>query len=136
MVSAAPTSLPLLFSSYLILALSSPPCFLLHLSFYLNLSGRSGRSCLLTSDTRFSQGTTRLMSWPNRQHYSCPQQFLVVSLLLSLVSTLVFSRTGSILSHQNSSTHRFPRFPPRDLCFYVMFAVFSLVYAATDTAFC
>ena len=37
MVSAAPTSLPLLFSSYLILALSSPPCLLLRHSFYPNL---------------------------------------------------------------------------------------------------
>ena len=37
LVSAAPTSLPLLFSSYPTLALSSPPCPLLHLSFYLKL---------------------------------------------------------------------------------------------------
>ena len=40
-------------------------------------------------------------------------QSLVVSLLLSLVSTLVFSRTGCVLSHRNSSTRRFP---PRNLC--------------------
>ena len=40
LVPAAPTSLPFLFSSYLTLALSSPPCFLLHLSFYLNLCQR------------------------------------------------------------------------------------------------
>ena len=44
-----------------------------------------------------------------------PPQSLVVSFLLSLVSTLVLSRTGSVLSHLNSSTHRFPRFPPRSL---------------------
>ena len=66
LVSAAPTSLPLLFSFYLILALSSPPCSLLHLSFYLKLSGRSGRNCLLSPpvlsghnrspDTRFVPG--------------------------------------------------------------------------------
>ena len=37
LVSAAPTNLPLLFSSYLILFLSSPTCPLLHLFFYLNL---------------------------------------------------------------------------------------------------
>ena len=36
--------------------------------------------------------------------------------LLSLAFTLVFSRTGGVLSHLNSSTHRFPRFPPRNLC--------------------
>ena len=56
--------------------------------------------------------------------------------LSSLVFCLVFSRTESILSHLNSSTHRFPQFPPRSLCFYVMLAVFSLVFAATDTVFC
>ena len=47
LVSAAPTSLPLLFSYYLTLVLSSPPCPLLHLSFYHKLSGRSGRNHLL-----------------------------------------------------------------------------------------
>ena len=62
----------LLFSYYLTLVLSSPPCSLLHLSFYLKLCGRSGRNCLLSPsvqsdynespDTRFSRGTTRLMS--------------------------------------------------------------------------
>ena len=30
------------------------------------------------------------MSWPDGEHYSCPLQSLVVSLLLYLVSTLVF----------------------------------------------
>ena len=38
----------LLFSYYLTLVLSSPPCPLLHLFSYLNLSGRSGRNCLLS----------------------------------------------------------------------------------------
>ena len=50
-------------------------------------------------------------------------QSLVVSLLLSLVSTLVLSRTGGVLSHQSILTHRFPRFPPRNLCSLVMLAV-------------
>ena len=57
-----------------------------------------------------------------------------LSLLLSLVSTLFLSRTGGVLSHRNSLAHRFPRFPPRNLCSLVMLAVFSLVFAATDTA--
>ena len=71
LVSTAPTSLPLLFS-YLALILSLPPCPLLHLFFYLNLSGRN---CLLSPpdlsgyngslDTRFSRGMTWLMSWPH-----------------------------------------------------------------------
>ena len=49
LVSAAPTNLPLLFSSYLILVQSSPPCPLLYLFCYLSLSGRSGRNCLLSA---------------------------------------------------------------------------------------
>ena len=115
-------------------------CSLLHLSFYLKLSGRN---CLLfpavllrynrLPDTRFFWGTARLMSWPYRERYLCYLQFLVVS-LWSLVFTLLFSRTGGILSHLNSLTHRFPRFPPRNLCSFVML-VFSLVYAGTDTAY-
>ena len=40
------------------------------------------------------------------------------------------------MSHLNSLTHRFPRFPPRNLCSLVMLTVCSLVFAATDTVFC
>ena len=76
------------------------------------------------------------MSLPDGERYLCPLQSLVVSLLLPLVSTLVFSQTGGVLSHLNSLTHRFSRFPPRNLCSLVTLAVFSLVYAATGTAFC
>ena len=118
LVMTAPTSLPFLFSYYLTLVLSPPPCPPLHHSFYLKLCGRSGRNCLLsppvrsgcnvTRDTHFSPGTTRLMSWPYGEHYLRPLQSLVVSLLLSLASTLIFSRTRDVLSHLNSSTHRFP----------------------------
>ena len=103
----------------------------------------SGRNCFLSPpvlsgynrfpDTRFSRATTRLMSWADGKRYLFHKQFLVISLLLSLVSTLVFSRTGGILSNQNSSTHKFPRFPPRNLCFYVMLAVSSLAFTGTDT---
>ena len=42
------------------------------------------------------------------------------------MSTLVFSHTGGILSHRNSSTHRFPRFPSRNLCSLIMLIVLSL----------
>ena len=55
------------------------------------------------------------MSWPDGECYLRPLQSLVVS-LLSLVSTLLFSWTGGILSHQNSLTHRFSQFPSRNLC--------------------
>ena len=65
------STISLLFSYYLTLVLSSPPCPLLHLSCYLKLCGRSGRNCLLSPvlsgyngspDTRFYRETTRLMS--------------------------------------------------------------------------
>ena len=133
-----------LFSYYLTFVLPSPSCPLFHLSSYLKLCGRSGKNCLLSPsvlsgyngspDTCYSRETTRLMSWPDGERYLHPLQSLVVS-FLSLVSTLIFSRIGDVLSHQNSLTHRFPQFPPRNLCSFVMLAVFSLVYAATDTAF-
>ena len=138
------SAISLLFSYYLTLVLSSPICHLFRLSFYLKLCDRSGRNCLFSPvlsgyngspDIRFSRGTTRLMSLPDGERYLHPPQSLVVSLLLSLVSTLVLSRTGGVLSHRSSLKHRFPRFPPRSLCSLVMLAVSSLVYAATDTAF-
>ena len=73
------------------------------------------------------------MSWPDGERYSCPLQSLAVSLLLSLVSILFISQTKGVLSHLNFSSHRFPRFPPKNLCALVTLAMFSLVYAATDT---
>ena len=61
--------------SSLLLLFDSSPCPLLHLSSYFKLCSRSGRNCLLSTpvlssyngspDTRFSRGTTRLMSWPD-----------------------------------------------------------------------
>ena len=135
----------LLFFSCLTLVLFSPPCPLLHLSCYLKLCGRSGRNCPFSPpvlsgyngspDTRFSRGTTQLMSLPDGERCLRPPQSLVVSLLLSLVSTLVFSRTGGVLSLQSILTHRFPQFPLRNSCSLVMLAVSSLVFAAMDTAF-
>ena len=134
----------LLFSYHLTLVLFSPPCPLLHLSSYLKLCGRSGRNCFLSPvlsgyngspDTHFYRETTQLMSWPDGERYLRQPLSLVVSLLLSLVSTLVLSRTGGVPSHLNFLTHRFPQFSPRNLCSLFMLAGSSLVYAATDTAF-
>ena len=115
----------LLFSYYLTLVLSSPPYPLLNLSSYLKLCGRSGRNCLLSPvlsgyngcpDTCFSWGTMWLMSLPDGERCLHPPQSLVVSLLLSVISTLVFSRTGGVLSLPNILTHRIPQFPLRNLC--------------------
>ena len=76
------------------------------------------------------------MSWPDQERYLRSPQSLVVSLLLSLVFTLVFSRTGGVLSYLNSLTCRIPRFPPRNLCSLVMLAVYCLACTAMDTAIC
>ena len=143
LVSAAPTSLSLLFSFPSIwLSLCARHSFLYSIFPFTLIPGRN---CFLSPpvlsgykgspDTRFSRATTRLMNWPDRKRYLFSHHFFAVSLLLSLVFTLLFSWTGGILSHQSSLAHRFPRFPPRNLCFYVMLAVFSLVFAATDTSF-
>ena len=75
----------LLFSSYLILFLSSPPCPLLHLSFYLNPSGRSVFSLLLLYQA--TMGPRTLVSCANdeadelarRGALLVPLQSLVVS---------------------------------------------------------
>ena len=101
----------------------------------LKLCGRSGRNCPLSPpvlsgyngfpDTRFYRGTTQLMSLPDGECCLRPPQSHVVSLLLPLVSTLVFSRTGGVLSLQSILTHRFPQFPLRNLCSLVMLAVSS-----------
>ena len=135
------SSLLLLSDSRSVLAtLSSPPSFLLSQTLWQIWQELSSLSPVLSGyngcpDTRFSRGTTRPMSLPDGVRYLRPPQSLVVSLLLSLVSTLILFRTGGVLSHRSFLTHRFPRFPPRNLCSLVMLAVSSLVYAATDTAF-
>ena len=95
LVSATPTSLPLVFSiPVLTLVQCSPFCPLLHLSFYLNLSGKSSASRALCNS--------------------------------SYISYPLFSPTGCVLSHLKSSAHRFPRFPPRNLCSLVTLAVYFL----------
>ena len=136
-----------LFSSSLTLVLSSQLCPLFHLSLlpqtlwqiWQELSFLSSRSIRLqgVSGHSFPPGndaTDELA--PDGTCYLCSLQSPVVCLLLSLVFTFVFSRTEGVLSHVNSSTHRFPRFPPKNLCFLVMLAVSSLVFAATDIPSC
>ena len=57
-----------------------------------------------------------------------------LSPLISRFRSCLFSdgrRTVSL----KSLTHRFPRLPPKSLCSLVTLAVFSLVFAATDTTF-
>ena len=95
-------AISLLFPYYLILVLFLPPCLSLHLSFYLKLCGRSGRNYLLSPpvlsdcngspETRFSWEMTRLMSWPDGEHYLRPPQPLVVfSPFISRIHFCLFS---------------------------------------------
>ena len=143
LVSAAPTSLPFLFSFRLTLVLSSPSCSLLRLSFYLNLWQIWQELCSLSCSIRLQwvlehtilPGNDAADELARRGALPRPLLSLVVSLLLSLVSTLVYSRTEGVLSHRNSLNHKFPRYLQRNLYSLVMLAVSSLVYAATDTAF-
>ena len=92
LVSAAPTSLPFLFS-YLTLFLSSPPSFLLSQSLWqiwqelFSLSSCSIRLQWVPRHS-FLPGTMRLMSWPDREHYLCPLQSLVVSPLFRVHASL------------------------------------------------
>ena len=81
-----------IFSSNLTVVLSSPPCPLLHLSFYLKLSGRNFLLlffAVLSSyngspDTRSSRETPRLMSWPNGSAtYALCNSFQLLSSYLS-----------------------------------------------------
>ena len=142
LVSAAPTSLPFLFSSSLTLAVSSAPSSLLRLSFYFKLSGKSGRNCLLfpsvpsgyngSPNICLSRASTHLMGIEGRGALLQPSAIpctLFSYLLYPLLSFLGLEAYYLICDTQ------VPRFSLRNLCSLVMLAVFSLVFVATDTAF-
>ena len=139
LVSAAPTILPLLFSFYLTLALSSHPSFLLPQSRWQIWQELSSFSCSIrlqwVPGHSFFPGNDAADELARRGALLMPSTIPVVSLLFSLVFTLVFSPIEGVLSHRNSSTHKLPQFPPRNLCSLIMLAVSSLVFAATDTAY-
>ena len=133
-------SLLLLFDSRSVFAtLSSPPSFLLlqtlcqKLSYFFSCSIRlqwvPGHLFLPRNDAADELVRRGALLAPSA--IPC-----CLSLLLSLVSTLALSRTGGIVSHRKSLTHRLPRFPLRNMCSLVMLAVFPLVYPVTDKAFC
>ena len=129
------TSLLLSDSRSVLTTQSSPPSFL-----YLKLSGRSDRNSLFSSvlsgyngslGTRFSRGTTQLMSWPDKYWYSCALQSLVISRLLSLISTSLFSEWRRTVSSRFFDT-QFPSVSTEEL----VLAVCCLVFAPTHTACC
>ena len=113
----------------------------LRLSFYLKLSGRSGRSCLLSlllgynvsQYTDYSRETMQLMHWPGVVRYSCLLQSIAIALLLLFVSTLFFTKTGGILPYLNSLTLRYYPCPLKYLCFLVTFAIGRIENRSSST---
>ena len=123
--------------SYLTLILSSPPFFLLPQSLWQiwqKLSSLFSCSIRLQWVPRhsFLPGNDVADELARRGVLLAPS---AIPCSLSFVSTLIFSRTGNVLSHLNSSTHRFPPFLPRNLWSFVTLAVIFLIYAGTETAF-
>ena len=121
-------------------ALSSPPSFLLSqtlwqiwqelssLSFYsIRLQWVPGHSFLPGNDAGDKLARRGALLAPSAIPCS-------LSPFISRIHFCLFS-DWSVLSHRSILTHRFPRFPLRHLCFLVMLAVSSLVFAAMDTAF-
>ena len=84
-----------------------------------------------SADTRFSRGTTQVMSWPDCERYFCPLQSLVVSFLLStLFSDWRRALSSKFFNMLVPSVFTKELVLPRHARF-----VFSRL-AATDTAFC
>ena len=115
------SAISLLFSYYLTLVLPFPPSFLLSQTLWQIWQESSSLSfCFIrlqwVPEHLFLPGKDAADELARRGALLAPPQSLVVSLLLSLVFTLLFSGTGGVLSHQSSLAHRFPRFPPRGTC--------------------
>ena len=125
-------------SRSVLIIMFSPPSFLLPQSFWQELSSLSSCSIRLqrVPGHLFLPGNgaaDELARWGALLGSSA---ILVVFFLLSLVSTQPFSLTGGVLSHRNFLTHRFSRFPSRNLCSLVTLVVCFFTFASTDTGYC
>ena len=123
-------------SHFVLATLSSPPFFLVSQTIWQELSSLSSCSIWLkcVPEHSFLPGNDTADELARRRALFAPSA--IPCSLSPVISHIHFSRIGGVLSHQNSWTHRFLRFPPRNLCSLVTLVVFSLVYAATVIAFC
>ena len=133
----------LFFSSYLTLVLFSPPRLLLRLSFYLKLSGRSGRNCFFSWSIQlqwvpghsFLSGNDAANALARRGallvHSAIPCS---LSPLISRIHSCLFSDWRRTVSSKFFDT-QVASISIEELMLLVMLNVFSLVYAARDIAF-
>ena len=129
----------LFFSSYLTLVLFSPPRPLLRLSFYLKLSGRSGRNCFFSRSIQlqwvpghlFLPGNDAANALARREALLVPSVIpCSLSPLISRIHCCLFSDWRRTVSSKFFDT-QVASISIEEL----MLNVFFLVYAATDIAF-
>ena len=137
------SAISLIFSYYLTLVLSLPPCPLLHLSSYLKLCGRSGRNCLLSCSIRlqwvprhsFLLGNNAVDELARWGVLLVPSAILCSLSLISRIHSCLISDWRYTVSSKFFDT-QVPSISTEELVLpRHARCVLSLVFAATDTAF-
>ena len=135
-----------LFFSSLTLVLSLPPCLLLYLFFYLDLLWQICWNCPLSPpvlsdnngslDTCFLPGNDAANELARRGALLAPSVIpCSLSPLISRIHSRLFSEWRRTVSSKYFDT-QVSSIPTGELVLPRQLAVFSLVFAATDTAFC